>query len=99
MPPPTLTQVGPGGGVRRPPDAALTTGSRCLSRAALDSHIDGGHDELEGGPAAVARGDPDPASKGVLDDETAQVEAESQAALRAVAACRARLFEEPVEAR
>src|ERR1700716_2996560 len=76
----------------------LTTGARGLLRPALDRCVEGGHYELERGAAAIAGGNPDPATKGTLHHEPAKVEPEAQAPLRAVASRRTGLLEQPVKA-
>ncbi len=53
-----------------------------------------GHCELERGAVAIARGDPDPTAERSLHDKTAEIKAQPEPSLRAVAPGRPGLFEE-----
>src|SRR5712671_6892253 len=54
--------------------------------------------EFKGGAAAVARRDPDPAPERTLDHKPAEIEPESKASLRSVAAGRAGFLEQSFDA-
>src|SRR5207245_11189772 len=88
------------GAVRRPRCVEpLPTGSDGFACASLARrHRHGGNGEPERSAAAIARSHPDPAAEAALDDEPAEIQTESQAALGSVAPGRPGLLEQPLEA-
>src|SRR5258706_10810715 len=76
-----------------PPRCAGHSG--CNGRSDPNPCRDG---EFKGGAAAVARRDPDPAPERTLDHKPAEIEPESKASLRSVAAGRAGFLEQSFDA-